>query len=63
MNKKMDETARYIKESREGLNAARKNVANITGLQKELFANLTRDTTSMLQFFVDDKTNPEDKPR
>jgi len=62
MNKKMDETARYIKDSREGLKAARKNVADITGLQKELFANLTRDSKSMLQFFVDDTTDPEEKP-
>ena len=59
----MDETARYIKDSREGLKAARKNVADITGLQKELFANLTRDSKSMLQFFVDDTTDPEEKPR
>jgi len=62
MNRKIDNTAAQIKQSRADLTAARENVAHITGLQGQLFFNLTRDSSSMLKFFVNDTTDPEDKP-
>ena len=63
MNKKMDDTAKRIAESRTQMVDAQKNIASITGLQGVLFANLTRDTKSMLKFFVNDTSAKEDKPR
>lgn len=62
MNKKMDDTAKRIAESRTQMVDAQKNIASITGLQGVLFANLTRDTKSMLKFFVNDTSAKEDKP-
>ena len=62
MNRKIDNTAAQIKQSRADLTAARENVAHITGLQGQLFFNLTRDSSSMLKFFVNTppilRTNP-----
>jgi len=60
MNKKLDETAVKIKRTRDDLNHARANVNSITLLQGTLFANLTRDAKSILGFFVNDTTTPDD---
>ena len=61
MNRKLDQTAEDIKKTRDQLNHARDNVKNITLMQGTLFANLTRDTKSMLKFFVNDTSAAEDK--
>ena len=63
MNRKLEETLEKVRDTRAELNDARANVANITGLQQNLFANLTRDAVSMLKFFVNDTTESEGKER
>jgi len=63
MNRKLEKTLEKVKDTRAELDDAKENVANITGLQKQLFANLTRDAVSMLKFFVNDTTENEGKDR
>merc|ERR1719234_1025451 len=63
MNRKLEETLEKVRDTRAELNDARANVANITGLQQNLYANLTRDAVSMLKFFVNDTTESEGKER